>query len=124
LPELFRFKELLGHALLLLGRTEEAAVAFGQSINGAALLAARAGNREVAYARLAEMRKRDGTTKSYHYVGILAQLGDKDAAFEALDRAWEKRDAGLTGLKTDPYLDPLRSDPRYGTLLRKMNFPA
>ena len=47
-----------------------------------------------------------------------------DPAFEALDRAWQNLDAGLTALKTDPYLDPLRGDPRYAALLRKMNFPA
>ena len=123
-PELFKFDDSLGHSLLMLGRAKEAAVVFGESLIGAALLAARTGNRAVAYAKLAEMRSRDGDMESYQYSSILAQLGDKDAAFDALDRAWEIRDAGLTGLKTDPYLDPLRSDPRYAALLRKMNFPA
>ena len=123
-PELFGFEELLGHALLLLGRTKEAAGIFGQSIGGAALLAARTDNREVAYAKLAELRTRDGNMGSFNYGRILAQLGDMDAAFEALDRAWENRDAELTGLRMDPYLDPLRSDPRYAALLREMNFPA
>ena len=123
-PELFRFEELLGHALLLLGRTGEAAVMFRQSIIGAALLAARTGNRELAYAKLAELRSRDRDMASFNSGRILAQLGDNGAAFEALNRAWENRDAGLTGLKTDPYLDPLRSDPRYASLLRAMSFPA
>jgi len=53
----------------------------------------------------------------------LAQLSDKNGAFKALDRAWETRDTGLAVLKTDPYLDPLRSDPRYAALLHKMDFP-
>lgn len=123
-PDLFRFEDVLGHALLLLGRTKEAAVELGQSIGVAALLAARTGDRKVAYAKLAQMRSRGGDMASYHYARILAQLGDKDAAFEALDRAWEIRDAGLTGVKTDPYLDPLRSEPRYAVLLRRMNLPA
>lgn len=123
-PELFKFDDSLAHSLLMLGRAKEAAVVFGESLIGTALLAARTGKREVAYAKLAQMRSRDGDRESYQYSSILAQLGDKDAAFDALDRAWEIRDAGLTGLKTDPYLDPLRSDPRYAALLRKMNFPA
>jgi hypothetical protein len=75
-------------------------------------------------AKLAQMRSRDGDMASYQYGRILAQLGDKEAAFDALDRTWEIRDADLTGLKTDPYLDPLRTDPRYAALLRKMNFPV
>jgi serine/threonine-protein kinase len=123
-PDLFSFDETVGHALLLLGRTKEAGAAFGQSETGAALLAARTGKREAAYGKLAQMRSRDGAMASYRYARILAQLSDKDAAFEALDRAWQNRDAGLSGLKTDPYLDPLRSDPRYAALLRQMNFPA
>lgn len=123
-PELFRFEGLLGHSLLLLGRTREAALAFEGNIVGQALLAARSGDRDLALAKLAEMRIRDGDMASYQYGRILGQLGDKGAAFDALDRAWEIRDAGLTGLKTDPYLDRLRTDPRYAALLRKMNFPT
>lgn len=124
LPQLFRFQELLGHALLLLGQTAEATAIFSQSIIGTALCAARTGNRELALAKLAELRGRDGDMANYNYGRILAQLGNKDAAFAALKRAWENRDAGLMALKTDPYLDPLRTDSRYASLLREMNFPA
>jgi hypothetical protein len=60
---------------------------------------------------------------SYYYGRVLAQLGDADSAFEALDDAWKIRDAGLAALKTDPYLDPLRSDSRYSALLRKVDLP-
>lgn len=124
MPELFKFDYVLGHSFLMLGRVREAAAAFGENITGQALLAARTGNLEVAYAKLAEMRSRDGDMASFHYGRILSQLGQKDAAFDALNRAWENRNAGLTGLKTDPYLDPVRSDPRYAALLRKMDFPT
>jgi serine/threonine-protein kinase len=123
-PELFKFEHLLGHSLLMLGRAKEAALAFEGNIVGQALLAARSGDRDLALAKLAQMRSRDGDMASYQYGRILAQLGDKEAAFDALDRTWEMRDADLTGLKTDPYMDPLRTDPRYAALLRKMNFPV
>ncbi len=50
-------------------------------------------------------------------------LGDKDRAFTELNKAYEKRLSSLCWLKVEPQLDPLRSDPRYQELLRKMRFP-
>ena len=125
-PELFKFEYLLGHALLMLGRTKEAALVFGeaQTISGEALLAARTGNRDVALAKLADFRQRYGDFSNFQYGVIYAQLGDKEAAFAALERAWELRDAGLLDVKANVYLDPLRSDPRYVALVKKVGFPA
>lgn len=122
-PELFRFPVLLGHSLLMLGRTEEAALAFGENYTGEALLAARSGNRELAFAKLAALMERDRQFASVDFARIYAQLGDKDAAFEALNRAWEVRDSSLRVLKTDPYLDPLRDDSRYATLVKRLGLP-
>ena len=48
-------------------------------------------------------------------------LRDWDAAFEWLDRAIEGRDPLVMPIKTFYFLDPIRGDARYGTLLRKMN---
>ena len=123
-PELFRFPVLLGHSLLMLGRTDEAALAFGQDITGEALLAARSGNRELAFAKLAALRERERDFGNFDSARIYAQLGEKDAAFEALNRAWEARESSLLGLKVDPYLDPLRADSRYAVLLRMLGLPA
>jgi len=123
-PALFRFPELLGHSLLMLGRTREAAVAFGQSITGEAMLAARSGNRALALAKLASLKGRDGELDSFNYARIYAQVGDKNRAFAALDRAWEVRDSSLLELKVDPYLDPLRKDPRYAPLVKRLGLPA
>jgi serine/threonine-protein kinase len=123
-PELFRFPVLLGHSLLMLGRTEEAALAFGEDVTGAALLAARSGNRELALAKLAALKERDGEFGGFDSARIYAQLGEKDAAFEALNAAWEVRESNLLGLKIDPYLDPLRGDPRYAALLKRLGLPA
>jgi serine/threonine protein kinase/Tfp pilus assembly protein PilF len=46
-------------------------------------------------------------------------LGEKDKAFEWLEKAYEERFVIQT--KPDPQFDPLRSDPRFADLLRRMN---
>jgi hypothetical protein len=51
---------------------------------------------------------------------ICTALGDKDRAFENLDRAIFDRDPNILGLKTNPIFDGLRSDVRYRALLTKM----
>ena len=73
---------------------------------------------------IARLKQRFGDNASYQYAEINAQLGRKEEAFAALQRAQQVRDPGLLGLKTDPFIDPLRSDPRFAPLLQSMNFPA
>jgi TolB-like protein/Tfp pilus assembly protein PilF len=48
-------------------------------------------------------------------------LGEKDAAFEWLNRAVEACDQLLMPIKSYRFLDPIRKDPRFAVLLRKMN---
>jgi len=52
-----------------------------------------------------------------------AALGDKDEAFRWLDRAVERRDGDLVRIKLFRGLDPLRDDPRFDALLKRLNFP-
>lgn len=54
---------------------------------------------------------------------IYAALGQKDEAFEWLEKSFEDRSIGtaLSSPKVDPTLDLLRSDPRFQDLLRRMN---
>jgi hypothetical protein len=43
-----------------------------------------------------------------------------DEAFDWFERAYKERDGNLLYITVVPPLDPLRSDPRYGRLLKKM----
>jgi adenylate cyclase len=54
---------------------------------------------------------------AYSYVA----LGEKDKAFEWLEKAYEDRSLGASPFKLNPIFDPLRSDPRFADLLRRMN---
>jgi len=47
-------------------------------------------------------------------------LGEYDAAFERLERAYEGRDGDLAFVKFDPKMDPLRPDPRFTRLLERL----
>lgn len=123
-PDLFDFPGTLGRALLMLGRTKEAAHALGDRISGQALLAARTGNRDLALAKLAELRRQKGDLANFYYAQIYTLVGDKERAFAALDRAWQVRDSELLDVMVNPFLDPLGSDPRYAALVRKVGFPA
>jgi len=51
---------------------------------------------------------------------VCAAMGDKNTAFEQLDRAVADRDPNVLGLKSNPAFDNLRDDDRYRALLRKM----
>lgn len=51
---------------------------------------------------------------------VYTTLGDRDEAFEMLNRAWEARSPWLTVIGVDPKLDPLRDDPRFHELLQRI----
>lgn len=57
----------------------------------------------------------------YNFAIIYTGLGDKDQAFEWLAKCIEQRTRLVFRLKVQPMFDPLRSDPRYPELLRRMN---
>ena len=55
---------------------------------------------------------------------VYTALGDKDTAFAWLNRAVADRSTWLVYSKWEPRLDPLRSDPRFQDLLRRLNLPV
>ena len=87
---------------------------------------ARAGRVRETRDCIRELKKRlaDESVGGFEVGLVYAGLGEKDLAFEWLERAYDEHDKGLVSLKVDPSLDPLRSDPRFQDLLRRMNFPS
>jgi eukaryotic-like serine/threonine-protein kinase len=67
--------------------------------------------------------RKAGHGSAYRIAALYADLGDKEQAFRWLDTAYQERDWQLLGLKTDFYLDSLRSDPRFTELVRKVGLP-
>ena len=54
---------------------------------------------------------------------LSAMIGETEKAMTWLERAYEEREPLLVNVKADPRLDPLRSDPRFQDLLRRIGFP-
>jgi tetratricopeptide (TPR) repeat protein len=60
---------------------------------------------------------------SYQIAEIYIGLGHKDQAFQWLEKAYEDRSEWLAWIAIEPKLDPIRGDPRFAELLRRMNLP-
>ena len=59
----------------------------------------------------------------YLIATVYAGLGDKEAAFHWLEAAYEKRDCQMPHLRNEPSFESLRSDPRFGELVRRIDLP-
>lgn len=82
-----------------------------------------AGRRRDALRVLDEMqrRRRQGYVPAGAFLNAYLGLGDTERAFEWLDRAARERSNIVQFLKTHPYFDPLRNDPRFAGFLRRAN---
>jgi eukaryotic-like serine/threonine-protein kinase len=70
-----------------------------------------------------QAQRKTGYSSAYRIAELYADLGDKDQAFRWLNTAYQERDLNLLGLRTDFALDPIRSDPRFAELVRKVGLP-
>ncbi len=60
----------------------------------------------------------------YPMAAAYAALGNTDEAFRWLGQAVRKQDQWLTRLEVDPVMDPLRTDPRFADVSRRVGFPG
>jgi len=83
---------------------------------------AAAGNREEASGLLWELEAKLVSENRLALMAamVYAALGEKDRAFERLQLAFQIREPGLLFLKVSPWAEPLRSDPRYGSLMERL----
>jgi serine/threonine-protein kinase len=76
-----------------------------------------------AEAMLTKQRAALGDLSAYQFAGIYAQWGNAAKSHEWLATAVRLRDSGLTWLKTDPFLDPVRNEPWFKAIERELKFP-
>lgn len=85
----------------------------------------RSGQRERSLALLARMKEAEKRRyiMSYWTAIHYAHLGEKEAAWAELETSYRNRDWFMQRLKTDPFIEPLRSDSRYKEMLRRIRLP-
>jgi TolB-like protein/tetratricopeptide (TPR) repeat protein len=116
-----------GEALFLLGRPAQARAAYLAEprdllkLQGLAIVERKLGNNAAAQAAMRSLVETLGDGAIYQQAEILAQWGEIDRAFAALQRAEKVGDPGLMWTATDPLLDPLRTDRRFQPLLGRLH---
>jgi predicted Zn-dependent protease len=77
------------------------------------------------FVRMMTGAQRPADVTGYLAAVLHASLGEKDAAFAQLEKAYDNREAILSTLITnDPRMDSLRDDPRFAEMLWRMGLPA
>jgi eukaryotic-like serine/threonine-protein kinase len=86
---------------------------------------AMAGEKEKVFEMLRKLQLQQATSyvDPYNFAILFAGLGDKDATFKWLEKGFAQHSQGITYLAVDPRLNPLRSDPRFLDLAKRMNLP-
>ena len=126
----------LGFALIANGRPAEAILVLEKAIalspgspaaTGVLIRAyAHARRRSDAIRLLAELKqhRQTGYIPAAAFVNAYLGLGDNEQAFYWLERAYQERSNILQFVKIHPYFDPIRSDPRFADLVRRVGLVA
>jgi TolB-like protein/tetratricopeptide (TPR) repeat protein len=128
-PGFYKGWSSMGRVFCFMGRYKEAIAALEKAralggnipstLSGLAHTLALAGRRVEAKAILDELHAMTGSN-SLRYAIVHLGLGDGSAALDCLEAACERREMGVTALNVHPVYDPLRREPRFEKLLRRI----
>jgi TolB-like protein/Flp pilus assembly protein TadD len=127
-PEQTYTPSVLAITFLLDGRPAQALQISQRSIDevfrlhGAAMAHYDLGHTKESEQLLAQLIAKYAFGAAYQIAEAYAWRGDKDHAFEWLERARVQHDAGMSYVKVDPLLRKIKGDSRYSALLQKANF--
>jgi len=135
-PQFIRAHIILGAALEQMGRFDEAITSLTRAVelsksnsfamSGLGHAYAAAGNEKAARETLRYLKdlSRKQYCSAYNMAIVLAGLGENESALDLLEQAVADRDVWLVWLKINPRLDVLRSEVRFGELLRQVGATA
>jgi TolB-like protein len=127
-PRLSRAHAAIGDAQQMLGELDAARSEYLAEpvedfrLAGLAILERRRGDVKAAEEALARLVADHGDRVLYQQAQVLAQWGRHSEAIATLERARALGDSGLIYARNDPFLDPLRGDPRFKDLLNQLGF--
>ncbi|MCB1553541.1 MAG: tetratricopeptide repeat protein [Xanthomonadales bacterium] len=115
----------LARALVLVGRPKEALDVGGEgtpeiSLYARAMAQHSLGDDAASRAALERLQRDFGSGLAYQIAQVHAWRGEPDEAFDWLERAYTQNDGGLSMVGYDTMLDPLRNDPRFAALVKKL----
>lgn len=118
---------LMGYLDLTEGKNESARAHFRASdepfrLTGTAMVEHTLGHAPESEQALDALKTKYTAGSAFQIAAVYAWRGEKDQAFEWLDRAYDQQDAGMPRLRYDPTLASLHDDPRFAALVRKMGF--
>ena len=118
---------LVGYLDLKEGKNESARVHFRATdepfrLTGTAMLEHTLGHARESEQALDALKRKYTAGSAFQIAAVYAWRGEKDHAFEWLDRAYDQHDAGMPRLRYDPTLASLHDDPRFAALVKKMGF--
>jgi len=132
-PESFDAYTILSEVYQQLGMVERAFEAFAEAqriwgvaddeVAGLREVFEKSGWQGIWRWQLERVLKGQKTPRPEEMARFCVELGEKDKAFEWLDKAWSRPLWGNENAPSCHYWDPLRSDPRFEALLHKLNLP-
>jgi len=134
-PNYGRGYEYLGLSYLKVGRKEEAVSALEKAVeltnrqnvvlSELGFVYGAVGKRTEAMAVAKELEDKYArkTAAGHEVAAVYSGLGEKDKAFEWLEKDFQNRDSRLNTFRWELQFEPLRDDPRFKDLLRRMGLP-
>ena len=134
-PNFGRAYEYLGLSYLKLGRKEEAVTAMEKAVEltkrqnvvlselGYVYGAVGKRTEAIAVAKELEDKYARKEAAGHEVAAVYSGLGEKDKAFEWLEKDFQTRDSRLNTFRWETQFEPLRDDPRYKDLLKRMGLP-
>jgi TolB-like protein/Tfp pilus assembly protein PilF len=127
-PRMSRAHAAIGDAMVNLGDLGAARAEYLAEpsdtfrLSGLAILEHRQGNVAAARTAMQALVDQTGDLSLYQQALVLAQWGEREAAIERLLKSRAAGDSGLIYARNDPFLDPVRADPRVAGLLAGLGF--
>lgn len=123
LAEAYKQKRMYQQALDELNQADEVSGHYSESLSLIGYIYAITGRHEEAQKMINKLKERSTHryVSPYHIAVIHSGLGEKDVAFEWLQKAYVDRSMLLTFINVSPIFDNLRSDPRFADLLQRLN---